>query len=355
MTDRSQDTSFEFDLAVSFAGEDRDLVADFVEPLKTGGLKVFYDNDYETEMWGEDLVEYFDQVYRVKSRYAVMFISEHYATKMWPRHERRSALARGLEQDHAYVLPVRLDDTHLDGLRPTVGYLDARRLGIPGIVAATKKKLAGAAGVTEPDTSRVPRNEIERQEMLAQRPPGWEYLLFAGQLLHERDSLGHRFRDYEMGYWPSTGERFSDDTVIDFIIEAQQEALHLAATMMRVMDPSVQELAFGAPGEPGDADRIVHMASRWNSIYEGFLAWIARLRGATVPDKFRDAVDLLAHFSDDPVHSYRRFVDTLVEQCDQIPAAIAAGEALTISLEYVLQIPDDVQQAFHDELERLGR
>lgn len=26
-------------------------------------------------MWGEDLVEYLDQIYRLKARYAIMFIS----------------------------------------------------------------------------------------------------------------------------------------------------------------------------------------------------------------------------------------------------------------------------------------
>lgn len=52
-------------------------------------------------MWGEDLIEFFDQIYRVDSRYALLFVSRFYAQKMWTRHERRSALARGLAQDDA--------------------------------------------------------------------------------------------------------------------------------------------------------------------------------------------------------------------------------------------------------------
>ena len=126
MTEASEEPIYQFDVAVSLAGEDRELVEEIVSRLKVAGIRVFYDTDYRADMWGEDLVEYLDQIYRLKARYVIMFISRFYAEKMWTRHERRSALARALEQRSAYILPVRLDSTALDGLPPTVGYLDAR-------------------------------------------------------------------------------------------------------------------------------------------------------------------------------------------------------------------------------------
>ena len=75
MTGASEEPTYEFDVAVSFAGEDRELVEEIVSRLKDAGVRVFYDTDYQAAMWGEDLVEYLDQVYRVKARYAIMFIS----------------------------------------------------------------------------------------------------------------------------------------------------------------------------------------------------------------------------------------------------------------------------------------
>jgi hypothetical protein len=125
MIGASEEPTCEFDVAVSFASEDRELVEEIVSRLKDTGVRVFYDTDYQAAMWGEDLGAYLDQVYRLKARYAIMFISRFYAEKMWTRHERRSVLARALEQRSAYVLPVRLDSTALDGLRPTLGYPDA--------------------------------------------------------------------------------------------------------------------------------------------------------------------------------------------------------------------------------------
>jgi hypothetical protein len=136
---------YEFDIAVSFAGEDRELVRQVVGRLKAAGISVFYDNDHQADIWGEDLTEYLDRVYRVKARYVMMFISRFYADKMWTTHERRSALARAVEQIGAYVLPVRLDSTPIDGLRPTVGYLDARQTGPDAIASMALAKLKGAA------------------------------------------------------------------------------------------------------------------------------------------------------------------------------------------------------------------
>lgn len=206
MIGASEEPTYEFDVAVSFAGEDRELVEEIVSRLKDAGVHVFYDTDYQAATWGEDLVEYLDQVYRLKARYAIMFISRFYAEKMWTRHERRSALARALEERSAYVLPVRLDSTALVGLRPTLGYLDARLVGPDGIVSATLAKLKGTPPAQPAAITRVPRAEAERQQVLLVRPPAWEYLYFAGQLLHERNNIEAKYRDHKIHYARSTGE-----------------------------------------------------------------------------------------------------------------------------------------------------
>ena len=54
MTDSPAQDTYEFDVAVSFAGEDREFVEEVVAQLKQAGLRVFYDSDYVAEMWGEE-------------------------------------------------------------------------------------------------------------------------------------------------------------------------------------------------------------------------------------------------------------------------------------------------------------
>lgn len=133
-----------YDVCLSFAGEQRDYVERIAAELKRAGLDVFYDQDDDIRpiLWGRDLGEFLDYVYRQASRFCVMFISADYATKAWAVHERRSALARAIYEGGEYVLPARFDDTELPGLWRTVGYLDLREIAPQTLVEFVLKKLS---------------------------------------------------------------------------------------------------------------------------------------------------------------------------------------------------------------------
>ncbi|MCL6324726.1 MULTISPECIES: toll/interleukin-1 receptor domain-containing protein [Pectobacterium] len=122
-----QHTPKAYDVVLSFAGEDRAYVAQVADYLESKGVDAFYDEYETTTLWGKDLVEHLESVYRRQGRFCIMFISKHYAEKMWTRHERKSALSRAIEERTEYVLPVRFDDTEIPGLLPTIGYLDLRQ------------------------------------------------------------------------------------------------------------------------------------------------------------------------------------------------------------------------------------
>lgn len=114
-----------YDVALSFAGEDREYVEIVAEILHAIGLKVFYDRYEEVDMWGKNLYTHLDDVYRKKSRYCVMFVSKYYKEKLWTNHERQSAQARAFNQSEEYILPIKIDETEIPGLLPTIGYIKA--------------------------------------------------------------------------------------------------------------------------------------------------------------------------------------------------------------------------------------
>jgi hypothetical protein len=97
-------SAHEFDVALSFAGKDRGVAHAFAESLRTAGVRVFYDEFLEADMWGEDMVVYFDEVFRKKARYVVAFVSHHYVTKPWTNLERRSVQARFLTESGPSLL-----------------------------------------------------------------------------------------------------------------------------------------------------------------------------------------------------------------------------------------------------------
>lgn len=139
----------QYDVCLSFASEQRDYVERIARELTGAGLKVFYDQDKDIAamLWGRDLGEVLDYVYREGSRFCLMFVSADYAAKAWTQHERRSALARAIDEEE-YVLPARFDDTELPGLRPTVAYVDLREIAPATLVDFVLSKLGAGPGAT---------------------------------------------------------------------------------------------------------------------------------------------------------------------------------------------------------------
>jgi hypothetical protein len=132
-----------YEVVLSFAGEDRKYAEAVAEYLKNNNVKVFYDKYEEVTLWGKDLTEHLDKVYRGSARYCVMFISKNYANKVWTTHERRSALAKAIEEKEEYILPARFDNTEIPGIRPTIGYVDLSKKTPEQLGKMVLQKLGG--------------------------------------------------------------------------------------------------------------------------------------------------------------------------------------------------------------------
>lgn len=114
---------FTYDVALSFAGEDRVYVERIANLLIEQGIKVFYDKSETANLWGKDLYQYLSDIYRTKAEFCVIFISKYYKEKNWTRHELRNAQNRAFIDNKEYILPIFIDDVELDGLNSTIGYI----------------------------------------------------------------------------------------------------------------------------------------------------------------------------------------------------------------------------------------
>jgi len=130
-----------YDVALSFAGEDRVHARRIAELIRHAGFTVFYDEYEQSSLWGKNLYSHLSDVYQNKARYCLMFISESYAKKLWTKRERESAQARAFREGREYILPLRLDDTALPGVEDTVGYIDLRHTPIDEVLRFLIEKL----------------------------------------------------------------------------------------------------------------------------------------------------------------------------------------------------------------------
>jgi len=147
---RRQRQRREYDVALSFAGENRDYVEQVAQQLVALGVEVFYDRFEQVNLWGKDLAEHLGHVYSRDAHFVVIFASRSYAAKAWPNHEKQFALSRHLRGDVGRILPVRLDDTEVPGIPPTIGYLDARVLTPVKLAELIRQKVDSAGGESAP-------------------------------------------------------------------------------------------------------------------------------------------------------------------------------------------------------------
>lgn len=138
---RTDTATKKYDVALSFAGEDREYVESVAEILRSKGVVVFYDRFEKVDMWGRNLVDHLSKVYEHESRFIVMFVSEHYALKSWPNHERKSAQARAVKMQEDCILPARFDDTEIPGMPTSISYVDLRSTSLEELATMIVEKL----------------------------------------------------------------------------------------------------------------------------------------------------------------------------------------------------------------------
>lgn len=246
-----------------------------------------------------------------------------------------------------------MDDTHLRGLLPTIGYLDSRNEGLNGIVQILREKL-GHGRVRGDYTGRVPESQADIDLLLALRPDWWEYWLYAGVLRVRLKALEPKFRDYELGFAPSTGKAYFGRDAFEFLRSVPARAQAIVEQMEITFSPDAQARAFGDPGQPGDPERIIHLAERFVDTYEAFMDEAARIRGAALPDEFKNAQTAAAEFGSQTVISIRQFVDSTVNAMNNLPEfssdQSSEEDPPTLTLTLEATIDDDVLERFTEGL-----
>lgn len=211
----------EYDVALSFAGEDRKYAKELADLLKTNGYSCFYDENELADLWGKNLYDYLSSVYKDRARYCVMFLSNHYEQKLWTNHERQLAQARAFQENREYILPVRLDDTEIPGIPPTIGYLDLRSTTIEEVYEALDKKLSGITpktAATDRTTASVLGKDIT------------EYVLLVSE-----DGKSY-FIPFQKAHWDST------EISLELLPESPEETAFLRSLRRHISEAFAREV-----------------------------------------------------------------------------------------------------------------
>ncbi len=112
-----------YDIAISFAGEQRELAESIATRLDAVGYSVFYDRFERAELWGQDLSLALGNVYENDAKFCLILVSEDYVKKAWTNLERQNAISRFMREHHNYILCLKTDASELPGLPSVIGYI----------------------------------------------------------------------------------------------------------------------------------------------------------------------------------------------------------------------------------------
>jgi len=110
---RDAERDYEYDIAISFAGENRELVRHLSEQFAILDTNVFFDELYESNFLGRAWSAEFKRIFAEESRLVVCILDRNHQEKIWPTFERECFQPRVAE---AAVVAVRLDDTEFVGI-----------------------------------------------------------------------------------------------------------------------------------------------------------------------------------------------------------------------------------------------
>lgn len=109
----SDGREYKWEVAISFAGENRDLARYISDQLEELDVAVFYDENFESNYLGKAWSKEFERIFKDDSRLVLCLLDKNHKEKIWPTFERQVFVGR---VDREEVIPVYLDDTNFPGI-----------------------------------------------------------------------------------------------------------------------------------------------------------------------------------------------------------------------------------------------
>jgi len=132
-----------FDIAFSYASEQKLIVDEFKIKLQELGLKVFMDSDYPELLAFNHVSDVLKPIYENENIAMIIFLSEDYKRKKFTKYESRIAFDRLLKEQRLGI--IRIDDSALPWLTESIHYFDVRKNDTDFICNALYRAIKGVA------------------------------------------------------------------------------------------------------------------------------------------------------------------------------------------------------------------
>lgn len=195
-------------------------------------------------------------------------------------------------------------------------------------------------------------------KIIIEKPPGWEYLLL-GEILEQRINEYEEIkRDLVYGFSFGNIRKLSElNDIFDFISSKTEKMLQLMGNFNVLFEKAIPD-AIGAPGEPGDEEKLIYVGERFGSAYESLLKWGMEFKNLSVNEEWIGLINSISQLWVSPVTDINEYIKKY--KAGMIEMSLNSDKYLitkknmpttTIDLTLVLNSPD--LSEFNAELEKI--
>lgn len=236
------------------------------------------------------------------------------------------------DTESVWVFPFETAQDIIKTLKIQLSYLFAESLDL----RAKLHKLDVTALSLSPEALRI----------FVEKPPGWEYLVFAKSIKDKIQNHYQKRLDLELELTFDRLIELEDSEIPSWLNQKINHISQIAQTLAKSLNNGIEK-AVGKQGETGDIKRIEHLSSR---IAEGYLQaidWTLDFhRVKVVPDKER-LVMLAAKFSSNMLQEIEEYATTMYDKIENAIINHSPGDEIQLTLELTADIEE-----FDAELKR---
>jgi len=159
-----------YDILLSYAEKDNAIAKSLATHLQKKGITIYYDKFKEAEKWGKNSIDFDNDIFGKQGKYCIVLLSVNYANSKLTNLQRQIAQSRAFNQREEYILPIRLDDTKIDGFLDVIADIKYYEKDETEIVNLICKKLGMHSSIIANIASLFysnPKKEKVRFEMVS--------------------------------------------------------------------------------------------------------------------------------------------------------------------------------------------
>lgn len=166
----------------------------------------------------------------------------------------------------------------------------------------------------------------------SEKNSGWEYFCLASLLRDRMLNLKSKKLDLELGISLGNSIILVDDIeAAEWISKKMSDASSLIGVINPLFSKGVSA-AIGAPGEPGDIERIEHFATRVAELQSSLLDWSLEFFRVDAPEHFGLVLDLARGMASEAIEQIEIYALTMYDKIELASKNPKPGDVLELTL-----------------------